>query len=68
MSAGLTPEQRGRWQALQLQMRADPSTWRAKVDAIEDPAERKAADDYLRGIVARTRVVAALKRGKNPAP
>ena len=64
----MTPAERGRWAALQMQMRDDPKTWRAKVDAIADPAERQAADDYLRGIIARSRVVSALKRGKNPAP
>lgn len=57
-----TPAQRGVMQALELQRRADPKTWRRAVDAIPDPEERAAADAYLRDIIARMKVVARLTR------
>jgi hypothetical protein len=31
------------------------------VDAIEDPAERQVAEDYLRGIIERIRLLRALR-------
>lgn len=63
-----TAQDRGLTRALEIQRREDPKTWRARVDAIADPDERAAADAYLRGIVQRMRVIAALKRGQNPRP
>lgn len=59
-----TPRQRGIWIALELHRRADPKTWRASVDKIEDPEARAAADDYLRGIIQRMKARAEAMRGK----
>ena len=58
----LTPQQRGLVEAMRIHRREQPKRWRELVDAIPDNDERKAADDYLGGIVARMRVLAALKK------
>lgn len=63
-----TPRDRGLAIALDLQRRADPKTWRAQVDAIEDLEVRGVADEYLRAIIVRTRVVAMKKREQNRGP
>lgn len=62
MEIKLTPAQRGLNIGLELHRHHEPKTWRARVDAIEDPEERKAAEDYLRGIIARAKVVKALNK------
>lgn len=60
----LTPAQRGLVFALDLHWRADPKTWRARVDEIQEPEARKVADDYLRAIVGRIRAYLQLKKGE----
>jgi len=62
--AKLSPEQRGVWRALILHRYTEPRRWRVAVDAIEDEAERAAADNYLRGIILRMRAAVAAKKGK----
>lgn len=57
----LTTRDRGLWHALRIQRMCAPAQWRAQVDAIEDPAERQVAEDYLRGIIERIRVLRALR-------
>lgn len=57
-----TPRDRGIMLALELQRTVDPRDWRKRVDAIEDPEERRAAEDYLRAILTRMKVVRSLKR------
>lgn len=61
----LTSRQRGLWRALEIQRFEDPKRWRELVDAIEDAEERAAAEQYLRDIVTRMRVVARIAR-ENP--
>lgn len=61
----LTARERGMARALEIQMREEPKRWRQLVDAIENLEERAAADNYLRGIVERMKVVASLRRGDN---
>lgn len=58
----LTPQQRGLHRALILHRYTDPRKWRESVDAIEDETERAAADNYLRGIIARIRVAVAARK------
>lgn len=60
----LTPRDRGLAEALRIQKTADPREWRARVDAIPDPAERQVAEEYLRGIVARMNALRALRKGQ----
>ena len=62
--AKLDPQQRGRAIALHLHAKADPKTWRASVDAIQDDVARAAAEEYLRDVVARTKNVVAAQRQK----
>ena len=57
--------ERGLAAAVALQAKVDPRQWRDRVDRIEDPEERQVADDYLRGILERTRVVQQLRRSKS---
>jgi hypothetical protein len=58
----LTPRDRGLGHAVRIQKGYPPRQWRAQVDAIEDPAERQVAEDYLRGIIERIRVLLALRK------
>ena len=66
MTRETTERDRGLGLALRIHRYCDTKTWRSEVDAIENEEERKVADDYFQGIVIRTRVVVALKRGENP--
>ncbi len=58
-----TPRDRGLSAALRIQRQHDPRQWRAMVDAIADPDERQAAEDYLRSIIERMRALKALRDG-----
>jgi hypothetical protein len=64
MTQHLTPRDRGLHAALQIQRQHDPRQWRAMVDAIADPEERKVAEDYLRSIIERMRALKALRDGE----
>jgi hypothetical protein len=59
----LTPERRGLAHALELHRGVDPRQWRVRVDAIEDPIEKKVAEEYLHGIIARMKVARAANGG-----
>jgi hypothetical protein len=63
VKATLTPRDRGLGHAMRIQRQHDPREWRRQVDAIEDADERAVAEEYLRGMVDRIRVLRALKRG-----
>lgn len=60
-----TARDRGVMRAVEIQRREDPKRWRAAVDAIADAEERAWAEDYLRGILERMKVIRSLTVADN---
>lgn len=60
--AGLEAADRGRLLGVRIHRLEPPQRWRQAVDAIADPAERAAAEAYLRDIADRTRAAGEARR------